>query len=576
MQKLLETMRLKLVALLQPAPAAPGPETKLLEAYGATIDPDEDQWRKLTESGSKRDLTPLTQHRMQEMALYLWESNLLANRIIELTTSYLLAEGVRLVAADEAVQEVIDKFSNDPINEFDLKLWKKVRELLLFGEQCWPAFVNEVNGHVRIGNLDPALIETIVTDPDNGEQKIGIVTCKDKKGYARRYRIIVNGAEEDLFTARTRAIRDTFVDGECFYFAVNDLSNGRRGRSILLAQIDWLDAYDQFLFGEAERAAAMRAFIWDVTLTGATPEEVKKRAGDINAPKANSVRVHNDAEVWKAESPDLKAQDSSENARLFRNHILGGATVPEHWYGGGGDVNRSTGESMGEPTLKVFTMIQTFIGYMLITVGKYVIRQWELKHNNREPDLNDPVYKLEAQFPEMTARDTTKYAAALQQVTVAVGMAVDRGLMTEETAIRIIENMSARLGVEFDAEEELAAARKVAEKKKEEDVIVDPPEDPGAPPTPGQPPNPGGGGMKEAADAAEDKVREAVNAGKELLEASNAALSKAVVALSEKSPEPLHLHVAVDARQGPVTKEIVIKKPDGTELRAQSTEKTNA
>ncbi len=447
----------------------------LREAAGVTVDDDEDQWRKLT-GDARRDLTALTQFRMQELGLYLWESNLLANRLVELPVAFLLAEGVRLVAADENVQEWIDRFWFDPINQMDLKLPKKARELAIYGEQCYPTFVNEMNGHVRLGYLDPALIETVVTDPDNGEQPIGIVTRRNAKGVARRYRVIVNGPEAGLFTTRTQKIRATFDTGECFFFRVNDLSNGTRGRSDLLAHIDWLDAYDQYLFGELERQHHLRAFIWDVVLKGATPEEVAKRAGQITAPKSGSVRVHNDSEEWTAESPNLNAADSSETARLFRNHILGGGSLPEHWYGGGGDVNRAAAAEMGDPTFKTFVMRQTYLGYMLEEIGRYQIRQRELKESRTEPDLFDPIYKVTAQWPEMVAKDTTKYAAALVQVAQGVAMAIDRGLMTDETGIRLIENMSGRLGVEFDAAEEIAKARAANAKKAEDDVFTTQPD----------------------------------------------------------------------------------------------------
>lgn len=456
----------------------PPPATQpLREAVGVTIDADEDQWRKLTGDG-RRDLTPMTQARMIKLAHYLWESNLLASRIVELPLAYMLAEGVRLVADDDTIQDQLDRFWNDPINQMDLKLVKKCRELSLFGEQCWPTFVNEVSGHVRLGYLDPSRIETVVTDPDNAEQPIGIVTTKDGRGRARRYRVIVNGPEDQLFTERTQRIRESFDDGECFYFRVNDLSSGTRGRSDLLAQIDWLDAYDQFLFGELDRQQFLRAFIWDVTLTGATPEEVQKRARELRTPSPGSMRVHNDSEAWKAEAPELAAGDASETARLFRNHVMGGATLPEHWYGGGGDVNRSTAGEMGEPTFKMFAMRQTYIGYILTMLGQYVIRQWELAVSGREPDLLDPLYAFEVQWPEMVARDTTQYAAALQQVTVAVSMLITAHLITRERGLQIIEKLSAQLGVEFDAATELAAALKEAAKDLEDDVFTDPQPDP--------------------------------------------------------------------------------------------------
>lgn len=451
-------------------------ETAMREAYGTTIDADEENWRALT-GDTKRDLTPITQKRMRDTALYLWEVNLLANRLIELPLGYILGEGVKLHCDDDDNQAILKRFWRDPINQMDMKLTKKARELALFGEQCYPTFVNEHTGHVRLGYLDPALIETVVTDPDNSEQPIGIVTCKDGKGVARRYKVIVNGSE-NVFTQRTQEIRKTFTDGEAFYFTINDLSNGKRGRSDLLAQADWLDGYDQFLFGELDRAQFLRAFIWDVELKGATPEEVKVRAKGISPPAPGSTRVHNDSETWTAVTPQLNAHDSSASASLFRNHVLGGGTIPEHWFGGGGDVNRAVGAEMGEPTFKMFSMRQKTIKHILESIGIYVLRQNALVHGGAEPDLEDEAFEVEAIFPEMTAKDTSKYAAALQQVVVGAAIGVEKGLITEETAIKLINAISGRLGIEIDAAEELKNAKDAASKKAEGDVFTDPITDP--------------------------------------------------------------------------------------------------
>ncbi|MBK6742511.1 MAG: hypothetical protein IPG66_05835 [Hydrogenophilales bacterium] len=473
MDKILEWVSLPpLVREDAPNPLPPGKEgATFREAYGVTVDDDDDQWRRLT-GDSSRDLSPMSQQRMREIALYLWETNLLGNRIVELPVAYLLAEGVRLACDDEASQDLLDRFWRDPINQMDIKLPKKVRELAIYGEQCYPVFINERSGAVRLGYLDPGLIETVVVDPDNPEQAVGIVTVKDKKGQARRYKVIVNGPDEELFTQRTQAIRETFTDGEAFWFTVNDLSNGRRGRSDLLAQADWLDGYDGYLFGELDRAQFMRAFIWDVTLTGATPDEVMARAKNIVAPRPGSVRVHNEAEAWKPETPDLKAQDGAEGARLFRNHVLGGATIPEHWFGGGGDVNRAVGAEMGEPTFKMFSMRQKIVKYMLEQIGVYVLRRAAMAKDGKEPDIHDEALQVEAIFPELTAKDTSKYAAALQQVVVACALAMEKGLITKTLALQIIGAISGRLGVEIDAEDELKKAVAEASTAADDDVFT--------------------------------------------------------------------------------------------------------
>lgn len=461
-------------------PAAPTEAVvPMREGAGKTIDDEDEGWRKLTGDG-KRDLEPMTQDRMQKLGEYLWRTNVLCNRIVELPLAYLLARGVSWRIDDDDAQKALDRHWKDGINAWNLKLVKRVRELSIFGEQCWPVFRN-VAGAVRIGYLDPARIGTVVTDPDNREQPIGIVTKKNRKGEERRYRIIINVAETDLGD-KAQEIRRTFVDGDCFFFRVNELCSASRGVSDLLAQMDWLDAYDQFMFGEIDRAAAVRAFIWDVTLTGATPEQVVNRAKKITAPRPNSVRVHNEGETWKAESPALNAYDAANAARLIRNHILGGATIPEHWFGGAEDVNKSTGSSMTEPTEKMLDMRRTLIGYMLEQVGQYVIRaHWGALERDLSSSELDLLDSFVVEWPEMTSKDTTKWATALQQAVAAVTALIAEGLLSRETALRIVATLAHQLGVDIDVDEELEnALRELLETRSAGDDLPDP--DPDADP----------------------------------------------------------------------------------------------
>lgn len=457
------------------------PTVRFVEAAGVSIGPDadEDQWRRLT-GDSQRDLSPMTHKRMQDIGAYLWRSNPVANRLIELPTAYLLADGVSIVstAEDPDMRAIVDdwivRFWRHPINNFPIKLPKKARELAVFGEQCWPAFVNPFDGEVRLGYLDPGLIETVVVDPDNAEQPIGVVTKRNQKGIQRRYRVIVNGPEDYLFTQRTAAIRQTFTDGECFYFAVNNLCSDSRGCSDIFHVADWCDAYEKMLDGEMQRQDFLRAFVWDVTLKGGSLTDVKTKSRELSPPGPGTIRVHNDSEVWAALTPDIKAADGAEGARLFRNHVLGGLTMPEHWFGGGGDVNRSTGESMSEPTLKTLSMRQSYLGFMLEEAVRYQIRQREIATTRREPDIFDPIYGIAVQWPEMSPQDTSKYAAAFAQAANGCAMAMDRGLLSKAGALAVLDAISARLGVKFDIEAELAKAETDTQKAAEADAYPGP------------------------------------------------------------------------------------------------------
>lgn len=474
------------------APPTPEPAAApVREAASAQSGGEDVGWTRLTGDGTgsanRHDLTPISQERMQRLTEYLWQSNLLANRLTELPLAYLLAEGVTLTCPNEDHQELLDGFWNDPINNWPAKLEARVRDLALTGEQCYIVHVNEANGFVRLGYLNPRQIAQVVMDPDNPEQPIGVVTKKDSRGKYHKYRVAVMGEDTDLFTQRTVEIRaKDFTDGECLLYQVNKLPTGTRGRADMLAQIDWLDAYDEFLFGEMDRQDFLRRFVWDVKMTGASPDQVKEYEKTFKAPAPNSKFVHNDSVELTAVTPTLNAADTSETARLFRNHSLGGATMPETWFGGGGDVNRAAASEMGEPTFKVYTARQMMLKRMLEEIARFVL--WKAV-GTEEADWSSPDWKVTTTFPELVNRDVTKFSAALLQVTSAVVVMIDNALLTQERGLQLIGDVASRFGQEIDARAELEKARTEAaartKERQAEDAFHQPPngsEDPDTPP----------------------------------------------------------------------------------------------
>ena len=451
-------------------------EQPVREASSAQGD-GEANWRKVGGSGldsvNERDLAPMAQDRMQKLAEYLWQSNLIANRLVELPLAYLLAEGVSLQCADEEHQKLLNAFWSDPINNWPLKLEQRVRALGLMGEQCYIANVRDGDGFVRLGYLDPRQIATVVNDPHNPEQPIGVITKRDNRGKQFKYRVIVLGDDEELFHENTRRIRaEEFIDGECVLYQLNKFPNGSRGRSDLLGQMDWLDAYDEFLFNELDRIGYLRSFVWDVTLKGADDTAVKNYEKEFVPPGPNSTFVHNDQVELKPQSPQLQAADTSASARLLRNHVLGGSTMPEHWFGGGGDVNRASASEMGEPTFKTYSMRQAFLKLMLEEIGRFVLLS-SARMRGIKPDWASDEWQVTAVFPELLNRDITKFASAMQAVVSSVIQMIDAGLMTEETALKIVADVAQRFGQDFDAKTELDKARSEAAERKKKKLQED-------------------------------------------------------------------------------------------------------
>lgn len=459
---LVQTIKARIIQALggTPAPAqvqAQQALPMLPAAFGG--DPTLYGFRRLTGSGQDvaalRDLPLPTQDRMQELAYYLYLTNPMAKWLVNMQRAYIVGGGVTLKAEDPDVQAVLDGWWKDPVNNWPKKLPNKVRELGLYGEQCYPAFTAPGTGRVRLGYLDPTLIQEVILDPDNAEQPIGVIT-KQQTGVLtlpeRRYRVIIPITEEELTPAAQR-LRELFTDGECFYFAVNKVSNGSRGISDLLDKADWLDGYEQFLFQRLERGDLMNRIIFDLELQGFTQPQIDEFKKGFALPRPGGVHFHNEKVKLNATAPDLKANDAQTDARQFKHQAIAG--FPEHWYGGGGDVNRATAGEMDEPTFKLLHDRQLDIKCLIEECGQHQIRQAKavgvLKQTAPE--------SFQASFPEMVTADLTKIGAVLVQVSQALAPMLLQRLLSKAEARTIFAVTVKALGVDLAELDEAALAQ---------------------------------------------------------------------------------------------------------------------
>lgn len=405
----------------------------LRESYSSDpgIDPDDYKYRRLS-GRPDRDLSPITHQRMLEIAYRLYDRNPLAHRIVELTKDFVIGGGVTYRCESPEIQTILDDFWSDPINNWDLKQYNRVLELGLFGEQCYPVFVNSYNGRVRLGSLDPASIGEVRTNPENAEEVEAIVP----KGIQQRTLRVIHLDEEPESPTFGRLV------GDCFFFAINKVSNADRGRSDLLCLADWIDGYEQFLFNRIDRSALISSFVWDVTLEGMNEDEIAQWLKKNPAPKPGSVRAHNEKVRWEAVSPDLKAHDAKEEARLLRTFILAGAGFPEHWFADGSQVNRATAKEMGVPTLKRLSARQRYFQYMIEYIFRFVIDQAVI-HGRISPETDT---RFVVVLPEISQRDTSDAAASLERISNALASAEEKGWISKEAAGKMFVNFSAQLG----------------------------------------------------------------------------------------------------------------------------------
>lgn len=407
------------------------------------------QWRRLS-GNSDRELPVATWQRQVEICYWLWKTNPLGNWIIETLTTFVAGKGFTYTAKNEEVKKLLDDLWFDPVNRMDIKLRKKVMELFLFGAQCWPVFKGEQTGRVRTGMIDPAQIVEVITDPENAEIHIGVKVQNTHSAKTRLLKIILAGETATVISQEGMALRDTFLDGECFFFAINSVSNDPYGTSDLFVLADWLDEYEEFVYNYANKARKQNAYIWDLEVSGATPEECQQYANDYAVKGDGELRVHNEKMKWTAQAPNLQALEIKESASVLRNHILGNKSMPEHWYGGGGDVNRNTASESNEPFFALIDDRQNLVKFIIETIFTYAIQSALDAGYLMVPE--EEAFDFAVNKPETTNKDLTKISTAVRDIVTAMVAASAQGWIDRETAVKMFAFIIALIGYEVDPE----------------------------------------------------------------------------------------------------------------------------
>ncbi len=430
------------------------------------------QWRRLT-ANPGRELIPLEQERMIEIAYWLWKTNPLAGWLIDVTTAFIVNEGIPYEANNEDTKAVLDGFWDDPVNRLSLNFPKFIDALHIFGELCLPCFTAQQTGRIRLGYTDPAQIKEVITDPENVMVAIGVLTkswAGEVGGYsvdapARAYRTILPEGAETVLSPVALQIREQLGDGECFFWSINNVPNSPRGCSDLLPVADWCDAYEQFLFDYADKWPQLNMFVWDLLVEGGDDDVIGKWVKAFTK-KSGSVFGHNEKVTLEEKTPDLKSVDAAEGARIFRNHILGRFGFPEHWFGGGGDVNRATAAEMDAPALKMLGRKKLTVKYIVEDMLGYQVRQARMARYLR---VSDDEAKFTTTVPQMETKDVSKLASAAEAIARALAMAELNGYIDKDHAQKIFASITAFTGVEIDLEE----VRRSVEQEKETEGYQD-------------------------------------------------------------------------------------------------------
>jgi len=415
--------------------------------------------------------------RARATAWALWQRSPIAKRVIRMKRDHIFGTNAAPSSDDAAISELIASFWID--NELDTGAARFVEQLFMLGQQCFPVFVRETDGRVRIGYVDPDSIVTVKKHPENSLKDWAVVTenMDSVTGVMtkRVYRLIMKDesyADDDtaiesrndgrLVTAE-QATRQPWeavwladmglsdYSGSCFLTKVNAVSNQTQGMSDLLQVADWIDQADEVLFALADKERMANYFAWLIQLTGADEAEIRRRTGNFRAPGSGNVYFHNENEQPTLVSPQLNQAGTIETFRAILGLILGGLGFPVHYFGFGDEARgRATADAQQSPTEKSLEHEQSIVKDMYTTMLQFVVDQAIIAKEFPEPDE----YEIMLSLPAISTKDMSRVAASLGALAQAFITAEDRELISHETNLKAWAQAMAELDIEVDPAEE--------------------------------------------------------------------------------------------------------------------------
>ena len=302
-------------------------------------------WRRLSDNWSQKDPIPSTYLELHNLCYEAYNANPLAFAIIEITTSFVMGKGVVLAAREPEVQRLLLDFWHDPANSMETRVYSLCTELALYGEQFIRFFVNPYNGRVTVRQVDPSLIDQVETDPDDIETPL-------------RFHRRPIGPDATLPGEPKVQPGQNFegtwykAGDEMMQFAINKVSNAKRGKSDLATLLPWLRRYKDWLTDRVRINKYKGAFLWDVQLQGADRKAIERKKMEYSyPPEPGTVVIHNETETWTAVRPEINASEAAEDGRAIKLMVAIGAQLPEHDLAVGSNGNRATAAEMGLPTL---------------------------------------------------------------------------------------------------------------------------------------------------------------------------------------------------------------------------------
>lgn len=411
-------------------------------------------WQDMSAIGAQRGIVARDHHELINACYKAYLTSPLAKRYVRYATYFTLGKGVELTAEEPEVQAVLEGFWKDPKNRMAITTREASDWLTIAGEAFIRLDYDPLTAHTTCTLIDPGEITGILWDEDEDAPE----------AYIRKYRVTARRIRSDgvasYATTREWVEKIPATDERTGLPRIVHVRAGglntRRGVPEMLDMLPWLKKYEKWLNDRVIINAARTLFSYDVTLEGASPEEINAyfqgitggRAGgsDRHADRggrgirSGSIRVHSDRVKWDVISPRVDAHDAREDGRALKHMVACSMGIPEHWLGDTGSTNLATARALDLPTLRQFEDRQVIMAEALRLVLKSAVMLQRM-HGALpaipagEDEYND---SFVVAFPDLDVADATDRAQAFADVGRTTMELAAVGLVSRATALDVL------------------------------------------------------------------------------------------------------------------------------------------
>jgi len=400
-------------------------EQQVAAAISVRVD-DSAGW--ISSTGSPIDQDAAMRIQDIEAALEAWRHNFMIRRIVTLTHSYVIADGISLSSPVPEVETFIRAFWDHPKNHLDTRLIPMCDELTRTGELFPILFTNKVDGMSYLRFSPASQILTINTAKNDYEHELSYT----ERGLARKTWYSPESKRSHITQRKT----GLHVPPVMLHYTVNQPIGATRGESDLTPILPWAKRYSEWLKDrvrlnrERTRRGVLHVIVKDETKVAA----VRARLQTSN-PLETGIYVSGDGEEVKMHSLNINATDAKEDGRALRLAIATGAQVGMHFLGEGESINYATAKEMGEPTTRFYTGRQNaFVGFLIDLLAHAYTRHAAITNTAIPSDLSKQIVPA---VGEVARADNESLATAANTIVTALAQMKAAGWITDEEAIRI-------------------------------------------------------------------------------------------------------------------------------------------